>query len=93
MEHKLENLYSVFLALWEFTDPATMTKSYKPLFLEYHCFWLCCDRVGLQKPLLSSQLSGSVIIIQMLVSQGKSTHRRLQLLFFPHPSPLYSEYK
>lgn len=40
MEHKLSNLYSVFLALWEFTDPATMTKSYKPLFLEYHCFCL-----------------------------------------------------
>lgn len=91
--HKLQVLCSTNAAFWEFTSLATMTKSSNPFYLKYHCFRFCCDRAGLQKPLLSSQLSGCVIIIQVLASQEKSTHLRLHLLYFPHTPLLYSEYK
>lgn len=54
---------------------------------EKHCFGLCCDRLGLHKPLLSSQLSAcAVIIIQESGSRGKSTHWRLRLLVFFLPA-------
>lgn len=88
-----KDLYSTHVAFWEFTNLATMTKSYNPFYFKYHCFCLCCDRAGLQKPLLSSQLSGCVLIIQVLMFQEKSSHWRLHLLLFPPTPPLYSEYK
>ena len=81
--HKSFDLYSNHGASWEFTNLAAKTKSSNPFDLKYHCFCLCCDRFALQKPTLSTQLSAGVIIIQVLASREKSSHRRLHLLLFP----------